>query len=268
MALARPASCPRRQLVPANAAAASFLKLPGRPDTCLRQHPFRRNGFRWRLLGRRWLRWGRDWLNCFGWRGGRTDHLQRCCRWCFWRSWSGRCRFPRLGHAPQPDTLPISARLRATLLAPRLGLAIVGRCPTASPDPCRLTARFTAVAAQGMRRAEPSRAPLQQTAPTTSAVTDARLPNRAQAIMMNWAQGSWYSQPVKSRSGVLALLRGVSSKPHRHLPDDALLPILIGQRRRVSSKPLPGPRPPETNYSAPVPWLRKTGSLLGRAPQA
>jgi hypothetical protein len=190
MALAGPASCPRRRLVPANAAAASFLKRLARPETCLRQHPFRGNGFRGRLLGGRWLRWGRDGLNCFAWRGGQTCHLQRCRRWCLWRSRSGRCRFPRLGHAPQPDTLPITARLRATLLVPRLGLAIVGRCPTARPDPCRLTARFAAVAAQGMRRAEPSRAPLQQTTPPPRAVTDARLPNRTQAIMMSWAQGS------------------------------------------------------------------------------
>jgi hypothetical protein len=240
MALARPASSPRRRLVPANAAVASFLKLLARPDTCLRQHPFRRKGFRGRLLGWRWQHWGRDWLNCLGCRGGRTCHLQRCRRWCFWQSWPGRSRFPLVGHAPQPDTLPIWARLRATLLAPRFGLAIVGRCPTASPDPCRLTARFAAVAAQGMRRAEPSRAPLQQTTPPPRAVTDTRLPNRTQAVMMSWVQGSWYSQPVKSRSGALALLRGVSSTPHRHLPDDALPSTLIGKLRRVTSKPAPG----------------------------
>jgi hypothetical protein len=190
MALARPASCPRRRLVPPNAAAASFLKRLARPETCLWQHPFRRKSFRGRLFGWRWLRWGRDWLNRFGWRGGRTGHRQRCRRWCFWRSWPRRCRFPLVGHTPQPDTFPITARLRATLLAARLRLAIVGRCPTPRPNPCRLTASFAAVAAQGMRRAEPSRAALQQTTSSPRAVTDARLPNRAQAIMMNWAQGS------------------------------------------------------------------------------
>ena len=50
----------------------------------------------------------------------------------------------------------------------------------------------------------------------------------------------------------------------KYLPMENACPFLL---RRVSSKPVPGTRPPVTNYSDLVPRLRKTGSPMSRAPQ-
>ncbi len=139
------------------------------------------------------------------------------------------------------DTLPIPARLRATLLESRLGSSIFGRGMSARPDPRCLSTGCAAVTAQGMGRRKRAFTPSQQTTPPPSAAEHAPLKNGTQTSMLRWAQGSGNSPTLKSRSGAFTPLRDVSSSPHRPSQDDA---------PTCHSNQPPPPRP-----SLTTPWL-------------